>query len=57
MNDWQTGNESKITSMERKTYHAEWLEKQHQDIKNKILQRKKEDEVEKPIQGFIKDEK
>lgn len=57
MNDWQTGNESKITSMERITYHAEWLEKQHQDIKNKILQRKKEDEVEKPIQGFIKDEK
>jgi hypothetical protein len=52
-NDWNKGNESKLTSIERLMYHQEWLQKQHKDIKDKIHSRIKVEE--KPVQGFPKD--
>lgn len=51
--DWQQGNESKLTSIDRLIQHQEWLKKQHQDIKNKIYLKEKGDD--KPPTGFIKD--
>ena len=52
-NDWNKGNESMMTSIERLMYHQEWLQKQHQDVKDKIHSRVKVEE--KPIMGFVKD--
>ena len=51
--DWQKGNESKLTSMDRLMYHQEWIKQQHQDIKDKILSRIKVQEP--PVVGFVKD--
>ena len=54
--EWQLGNYSKLTSMERLNQHQIWLQKQHQEVKNKILQRNKpNEESEPPVQGFPKD--
>jgi hypothetical protein len=52
-NDWNKGNECKLSSMERLNQHQIWLKKQHQDMKDKIHSRIKVEE--KPIQGFVKD--
>jgi hypothetical protein len=51
--EWQKGNESKITSMDRLIYHQEWIKQHHQDIKNKIYLNEKEED--KKAVGFIKD--
>lgn len=32
--DWNTGNDSKLGSMERARIHALWLEYQHKSMKN-----------------------
>lgn len=32
--DWNKGNDSKLTSMERVRIHALWLEHQHKTMKN-----------------------
>ena len=53
LQDWQLGNESKMTSLDRMIQHQIWLKLQHEELKNKI-QSKIEVEV-KPIVGFIKD--
>jgi hypothetical protein len=51
--DWQLGNESKLSSIERMYIHQEWLKRQHQDIKDKIQSRNKIEEL--PVVGFPKD--
>lgn len=51
--DWQKGNESKLTSMDRLMYHQEWLKTQHQEVKKKILDKQKVEEP--PVVGFVKD--
>ena len=51
--DWQRGNESKLTSIERLMYHQEWLQKQHKDVRDKITSRIKVEE--QPVMGFVKD--
>ena len=51
--DWQRGNESNLTSMERLMEHQEWLKKQHQDVRDKITSRIKVEE--QPVVGFPKD--
>jgi hypothetical protein len=53
LQDWQTGDKSKINSLNRMMYHTEWLKQQHLDIK-KMIQSKIIVE-DKPTQGFIKD--
>ena len=53
LQDWQTGDKSKINSLNRMMYHMEWLKQQHLDIK-KMIQSKVIVE-DKPIQGFVKD--
>jgi hypothetical protein len=51
--DWQLGNESKLSSIERMNLHQEWLKRQHQDIKDKIQSKNKVEEL--PVVGFPKD--
>jgi hypothetical protein len=51
--DWQLGNESKLSSIERMNLHQEWLKRQHQNIKDKITSRIKVEE--QPVMGFVKD--
>jgi hypothetical protein len=51
--DWQRGNESNLSSMERLIHHQEWLKKQHKDVKEKIQSRIKIEEP--PVVGFPKD--
>ena len=51
--EWQLGNESKLTSIERMYLHQEWLKRQHQDIKDKIYSKNKVEES--PVIGFPKD--
>jgi hypothetical protein len=54
-NEWQRGNDSKMTSMERLELHILWLEQLHAEMKQAILEKKiKEIEVN-PLQGFPKD--
>jgi hypothetical protein len=55
-NEFQKGNESALSSIQRLLLHTEWLNQQHKDVKDKILQRNKPDqEEEPPVQGFPKD--
>ena len=51
--DWQLGNESKLSSIERMYLHQEWLKIHHQDIKDKIQSKNKVEEL--PVVGFPKD--
>jgi hypothetical protein len=51
--DWQRGNESNLSSMERLIHHQEWLKKQHKDVKEKIQSRIEIEEP--PVVGFPKD--
>ena len=53
LEDWQLGNESKITSIDRMLIHQEWLKLQHEQMK-KLIDAKIVVE-DKPIQGFVKD--
>jgi len=54
--EWQKGNESVLSSIQRLIEHQEWLKQQHKEVRNKILQRNKPDnEQEPPVQGFPKD--
>ena len=54
--DWKKGNESQMTSIQRMIEHERWLKQQHQEVKDKILQRNKPDDTDQTlIQGFPKD--
>jgi len=53
--EWQKGNDSKMTSLQRLELHILWLEQLHAEMKQAILEKKiKEIEVN-PLQGFPKD--
>lgn len=53
---FQRGEEAGMNTLQRLLEHQEWLKKQHKEVKDKIFQRKKEEEGdEPPIQGFPKD--
>jgi len=52
--EFQRGNECKLSSTERIYLHQEWLKKQHKDVRDNITSRIKVEE--KPVQGFPKDE-
>jgi hypothetical protein len=53
--EWQKGNDSSLTSLQRLELHILWLEQLHSEMKQAILERRiKEIEVN-PFQGFPKD--
>ncbi len=53
--EWQKGNDSSLTSLQRLELHILWLEQLHSEMKQAILERRiKEIEVN-PLQGFPKD--
>ena len=55
LKEFQKGNDSKLTSMERLELHILWLQQLHDEMKHAILEKKiKEIEVN-PLQGFPKD--
>ena len=51
--DWQRGNESKLTSIDRMMYHQEWLKLMHQEMRQRIQSKIKVEEA--PVVGFIRD--
>jgi len=54
--EWQKGNDTKMTSLQRLELHILWLEQLHAEMKQAILEKKiKEIEVN-PLQGFPKDD-
>jgi hypothetical protein len=53
--DWQKGNDSKMTSMERLELHILWLEQLHAEMKQAIIEKKIKDIEVSPLQGFPKD--
>jgi hypothetical protein len=54
-NEWQRGNDSKMTSMERLELHILWLQQLHAEMKQAILEKKIKDIEVNPLQGFPKD--
>lgn len=55
LEEWQKGNDTKMTSLQRLELHILWLEQLHTEMKQAILEKKiKEIEVN-PLQGFPKD--
>lgn len=56
LEEWRKGDEAKIAAIQRLLEHERWLKQQHQEVKDKILQRKKNQEGEEPpVMGFIRD--
>lgn len=56
LEEWRKGDEAKIAAIQRLLEHERWLKQQHQEVKDKILQRRKNDEGEEPpVVGFIRD--
>ena len=54
--EWQKGNESQLTSLERLELHILWLQQLHSEMKKVILDKRIEElEKGKDIQGFPKD--
>lgn len=49
--DWQTGNESKINSLQRGLLNQQWLDSIHKELKEK-LEDKKPKEEEPTVIGF-----
>jgi hypothetical protein len=57
LQEFQKGNNSKMTSLQRLNAHNEWLEQMHKEIKDKLLTKnliQLEDNRQNVI-GFIKD--
>jgi hypothetical protein len=53
---WQTGNESKLSSLERLELHILWLQQIHTEMKQVILDKRIQQlEKDKDIQGVPKD--
>jgi len=50
--NWQRGNESELTSLQRERLHSMWLNKIHEEIKNKLNEKKTKDEPKETL-GFI----
>jgi len=56
LQEWQKGNESSMTSLQRLEQHTIWLEQMRQDVKDKIMEKElPTEQVEVPLVGFIKD--
>jgi hypothetical protein len=54
--EWQKGNESQLSSLERLELHILWLQQLHAEIQQVVLEKKiKEFNEDKDIQGFPKD--
>jgi hypothetical protein len=54
--EWQKGNDSKLSSLERLELHILWLQQLHAEIQQVVLEKKiKEFNEDKDIQGFPKD--
>lgn len=55
--EWQRGNNSNMTSLQRLNAHTEWLKQMHQEIKNKILAKNliELDDNRQKVIGFVKD--
>lgn len=51
MEEWQKGNNSSLTSLERVELHNKWLKQVHETIREEIRQQKEKHE-ETTIQGF-----
>lgn len=51
MEEWQKGNNSALTSLERVELHNKWLKQVHETIRKEIRQEKEKHE-ETTIQGF-----
>lgn len=51
MEEWQKGNNSTLTSLERVELHNKWLKQVHETIRKEIRQEKEKHE-ESTIQGF-----
>jgi hypothetical protein len=53
--EWQTGNDSKLSSLERLELHILWLQQLHSEMEQIIIEKKlKEFNEDKDIQGFPK---
>jgi hypothetical protein len=55
LQEFQKGNNSKLTSMERLELHTLWLEQLHSEINQSIIENKLKNIEVIPIQGFPKD--
>ena len=56
LQEFQKGNDSKLTSLERLELHILWLEQLHAEMKQAIFEKKiKEFGNENIVQGFPKD--
>lgn len=55
LQEFQRGNDSKLTSLERLELHILWLEQLHAEMKAAIIQKKIKDIEVNPLQGFPKD--
>jgi len=54
--EWQKGNESHLSSLERLELHILWLQQLHAEIQQVVIEKKiKEFNEDKDIQGFPKD--
>jgi hypothetical protein len=53
--EWQKGNDSKMTSLQRLELHILWLEQLHAEMKQAILEKKINEIEVNPLQGFPKD--
>jgi len=54
--EWQKGNESQLSSLERLELHILWLQQLHAEIQQVVIEKKiKEFNEDKDIQGFPKD--
>lgn len=53
--EFQKGNDSKLTSIERLELHILWLQQLHAEMRQTILEKKIKDIEVNPLQGFPKD--
>jgi len=50
--EWQKGNQSELTSIQRVVLHDEWLKQQHKEVREKIESKKIKKEEQLNV-GFI----
>ena len=55
LQEFQKGNDSKLTSLERLELHILWLQQLHAEMKQVIIEKKIKDIEVNPLQGFPKD--
>jgi hypothetical protein len=55
LEEFQKGNDSKMTSIERLELHILWLEQLHAEMRHAILVKKINEIESNPLQGFPKD--